>query len=188
MKNNSRKLDSNEIAELLAVLSDRFHNNMQRHADLKWDDVRKRLEAQPDKLVVLAEMERTEGEPDVVDFDAATESYIFYDCSVESPKGRRSLCYDRKALDARKANKPENSALDLAEEIGIRMLTEEEYKRLQQLGQFDLKTSSWVSTPDAIRKLGGAIFCDRRYDQVFTYHNGADSYYSARGFRGAINI
>ncbi|KGE14459.1 DUF4256 domain-containing protein [Sphingobacterium deserti] len=188
MKNTNSKLDPNEVTEFLTVLADRFQNNMQRHADLAWDDVKNRLEAHPDKLIVLLEMERTEGEPDVVGFDAATGSYIFYDCSAESPKGRRSLCYDRKALDARKANKPDNSALDMADEIGVSILTEEEYRYLQQLGNFDLKTSSWVSTPDAIRKLGGAIFCDRRYNQVFTYHNGADSYYSARGFRGAIQI
>ena len=188
MKNSNMQLSAEEITELLTVLADRFHKNMQRHADFKWDKVKSRLETQPDKLVVLAAMERTEGEPDVVGFDVASGAYIFYDCSPESPKGRRSICYDRKALDVRKANKPENCALDMAKEIGIDILTEEQYRSLQQLGNFDLKTSSWVATPTEIRKHGGAIFCDRRYNQVFTYHNGADSYYSARGFRGAVKI
>lgn len=188
MKNSNVELDPKEMAELLTILAERFHKNMSRHPNLQWENVKARLEAHPDKLAVLWEMERTEGEPDVVAFDAVSGAFIFYDCSPESPKGRRSICYDRKALDARKANKPENCALDMAKEMGVDILTEEEYRKLQQLGAFDLKTSSWVATPPEIRKHGGAIFCDRRYDHVFTYHNGADSYYGARGFRGSLHV
>jgi hypothetical protein len=174
--------------ELLSTLQTRFEANMQRHQGIAWSSVRARLEANPDKLWTLGEMESTGGAPDVVGQDQATGTYIFYDCSAESPAGRRSLCYDRAALDARKANKPENSAVDLAAEIGIELLTETQYRALQQLGEFDTKTSSWVATPDKVRKLGGALFCDRRFDTVFVYHNGADSYYAARGFRGSLQV
>ena len=161
---------------------------MNRHKGLEWAGVQSRLEANTEKLWSLNEMEKTGGEPDVVGRDKKTGEYIFYDCSAESPKGRRSLCYDRAALDSRKENKPKNSALDLAAAIGIEILTEEEYRALQKLGSFDLKTSSWVKTPADIRKLGGALFCDRRYDTVFVYHNGAESYYAARGFRGSLKV
>ena len=166
----------------------RFEKNGNRHKGLDWADVQARLEANPEKLWSLYEMERTGGEPDVVGHDKKGGEYLFYDCSAESPKGRRSLCYDREALDERKEFKPENSAIDMANSMGIEILTEEEYRDLQQLGNFDTKTSSWVKTPDNIRKLGGALFCDRRYDQVFLYHNGAQSYYAARGFRAALRI
>jgi len=169
-------------------LKARFEKNGNRHKGLDWADVQARLEANPEKLWSLYEMERTGGEPDVVGHDKKGGEYLFYDCSAESPKGRRSLCYDREALDERKEFKPENSAIDMANSMGIEILTEEEYRDLQQLGNFDTKTSSWVKTPDNIRKLGGALFCDRRYDQVFLYHNGAQSYYAARGFRAALRI
>lgn len=182
------KLSSKEVEELLDVLKSRFEKNMNRHADIKWQDVQARLETNPEKLYTLNEMEKTGGEPDVTNYDKNTDEYIFYDCSAESPKGRRSLCYDREALEARKEYKPENTAIDVAETIGIELLTEEQYRQLQQLGKFDLKTSSWVKTPTDIRKLGGAIFCDRRYDTVFVYHNGAESYYAARGFRGLLRV
>ncbi len=161
---------------------------MGRHNGLEWAKVQARLEANPAKLWSLNEMERTGGEPDVLGYDNQTGEYIFYDCSAESPEGRRSFCYDREALEARKANKPENSALGMAADMGIEILSEEQYRELQKLGNFDLKTSSWVMTPAGIRKLGGALFCDRRYDHVFTYHNGADSYYAARGFRGSLRV
>jgi hypothetical protein len=161
---------------------------MNRHQGLEWAKVRAKLEADAKKLWSLTEMERTGGEPDVVGFDKKTGEFIFYDCSAESPKGRRSLCYDRQALEERKEHKPENSAVDLAGNMGIELLTEEEYRELQKLGEFDTKTSSWVKTPVDIRKLGGAIFCDRRFGRVFVYHNGAESYYSARGFRGSLRI
>jgi hypothetical protein len=161
---------------------------MNRHKDLGWAKVQAKLEESPAKLWSLNEMERTGGEPDVVGHDKKTGEYIFYDCSAESPKGRRSLCYDREALEARKENKPGNNALDMAADIGIELLTEEQYRELQKLGDFDTKTSSWVKTPSKIRKLGGAIFLDRRYDHVFVYHNGADSYYAARGFRGSLRV
>ncbi len=173
---------------LLKALKARFEKNMARHKGLEWAKVQARLESNAGKLSSLSEMERTGGEPDVVAFDKKTGEYIFYDCSAESPAGRRSLCYDREALDARKEAKPKNSALDMAEEIGIKLLTEGQYRELQQMGKFDTKTSSWIETPDAIRKLGGALFCDRRYDTVFVYHNGADSYYAARGFRGSLRV
>lgn len=181
-------MTANYQAELLVALQDRFEENMSRHDGLKWIDVQARLEAQPEKLQSLYEMERTGGEPDVVGHDPQTGEYIFFDCSAESPAGRRSLCYDRQALASRKKNKPKNNAIDLAAAMGIELLTEEQYRELQQLGSFDIKTSSWIKTPAAIRKLGGALFCDRRYDHVFTYHNGAQSYYAARGFRGSLRV
>lgn len=161
---------------------------MNRHKDLKWDNVREKLEAHPEKFWTLNEMEQTDGEPDVVEHDKQTDEYIFYDCSVESPKGRRSLCYDRDALESRKKHKPKNSAMDVAADIGIKLLTEEEYRKLQELGEFDTKTSSWLKTPDEVRELGGAIFGDFRFGRVFIYHNGAESYYGARGFRGSLRV
>ena len=173
---------------LLSTLQTRFEANMHRHQGLAWAAVEARLDANPEKLRSLAEMESTGGAPDVVGQDQATGAVIFYDCSAESPAGRRSLCYDRAALDGRKANKPENSAVDMAAEMGIELLTEAQYRGLQQLGEFDTKTSSWVATPEKVRKLGGALFCDRRFDTVFVYHNGADSYYAARGFRGSLQV
>jgi len=181
-------MNAKQREELLSALKARFEKNMKRHKTLEWAEVQANLEANPEKLSPLGEMERTGGEPDVVGYDKATNEYIFYDCSAESPKGRRSLCYDREALDARKENKPQNNALDLAAAMGIDLLTEEQYRQLQKLGEFDTKTSSWVKTPSEIRKRGGAIFCDRRYDTVFTYHNGAESYYAARGFRGSVRV
>lgn len=184
----TNKLSPDQSKELLNVLKIRFEQNMNRHKGLEWAKVQARLEKSPGKLWSLDEMEITGGEPDVVGYNEKTGEYIFYDCSAESPKNRRSLCYDRAAHEARKEHKPENTAMDMAEEMGIELLTEEEYRQLQQLGKFDLKTSSWVKTPDPIRKLGGAIFCDRRYDTVFTYHNGAESYYAARGFRGVLKV
>jgi len=174
--------------ELLKTLQARFENNMNRHKGLKWAAVQTKLEANAEKLKSLHEMEETGGEPDVIGYDKATNEYVFYDCSAESPKGRRSLCYDRKALESRKENKPENNALDMAAAMGIELLTEEQYRQLQQLGDFDTKTSSWVKTPADIRKLGGAVFCDRRYNTVFVYHNSAESYYAARGFRGSLRV
>lgn len=173
---------------LLATLKARFEKRMPRHKGFVWADVQARLDASPAKLQSLGEMERTGGEPDVVGRDSKTGEYVFQDCSPESPTGRRSACYDREALDARKANKPKDSAMDMAVAMGIEMLTEAQYRALQALGEFDTKTSSWVQTPAAIRARGGAIFCDRRYDQVFTYHNGAESYYAARGFRGSLKV
>jgi hypothetical protein len=174
--------------ELLSTLKARFEKNTNRHEGLEWSKVQDRLETNPEKLWSLHEMEGTGGEPDVVGYDKETGEYIFYDCSAESPKGRRSVCFDRDALDSRKNHKPENSAMDMAAEIGIELLTEEQYRELQKLGKFDLKTSSWVQTPADIRKLGGALFCDRRYETVFVYHNGAESYYAARGFRGSLKV
>ena len=181
-------LSKQQREDLLKTLKARFEHNLIRHKDLQWADLQARLEANPEKLWSLNEMERTGGEPDAVSQDKRTSECIFYDCSAESPKGRRSLCYDRAALDSRKENKPKNNALDMAAAIGIDLLTEDQYRELQRLGNFDTKTSSWVKTPSAIRKLGGALFCDRRYDTVFTYHNGAESYYAARGFRGWLRI
>jgi hypothetical protein len=183
-----KKLSAQQRAELLTVLKARFEKNMNRHKGLEWSKVQAKLESNPEKLWSLNEMERTGGEPDVVGFDKKTGEYVFYDCSAESPKERRSICYDREALDARKENKPKNSAMDMAAAMGVELLTEEQYRELQKLGNFDLKTSSWVETPADIRKLGGALFCDRRYNQVFLYHNGADSYYAARGFRGSLSV
>jgi Protein of unknown function (DUF4256) len=180
-------LSSKQRGELLGTLKARFEKNMKRHEGLEWTKVQAKLEA-TEKLWSLHEMERTGGEPDVVGHDKKTGQYTFYDCSAESPKGRRSVCYDRQALDARKENKPENSAMDMAAAMGIELLTEEQYRELQKLGNFDTKTSSWVKTPADIRKLGGALFCDRRYNTVFVYHNGAESYYAARGFRGSLRV
>jgi hypothetical protein len=174
--------------ELFSALKTRFEKNMNRHKGLDWSKIQAKLETSPEKLWSIDLMEETGGEPDVVGYDKKTDEYIFYDCSPESPKERRSICYDRKALDARKEHKPKNSAMDMASEMGIEILTEEQYRELQQLGNFDLKTSSWIQTPADIRKLGGALFCDRRYDTVFLYHNGADSYYAARGFRGCLRV
>jgi hypothetical protein len=185
---NKKQLTNKEQEELLKILKARFQKNMNRHKDLEWDKVAAKLEGNKEKLWSLQEMENTGGEPDVVGYDKKTGEYIFYDCAAESPKGRRSLCYDREALDARKEAKPGNSAMDVAAAMGIELLTEEEYRELQQQGEFDLKTSSWLKTPDAIRNQGGAIFGDRRYDHVFTYHNGAQSYYAARGFRGSLRV
>ncbi len=183
-----KQLDKTQRAAILETLADRFEKNKDRHKGINWKDVVARLEKQSDKLNTLFLMEETGGEPDVVAIDKKTGEIVFYDCSAESPKERRSLCYDRAALDARKENKPKDSAMDMANALGGEMLTEEEYRYLQTLGKFDLKTSSWVKTPDPIRKLGGAIFCDRRYDTVFMYHNGAESYYAARGFRLSLRV
>ncbi|MBE98511.1 DUF4256 domain-containing protein [Flavobacterium coralii] len=173
---------------LISTLKKRFEGNMNRHNGINWDDVEAKLEANTLKLWSLQQMEETGGEPDVVEFDTASGNYIFFDCSAESPSGRRSYCYDRAALDARKQNKPANNAMEAAAAMGVTLLTEAQYAHLQQLGAFDTKTSSWLLTPDAIRKHGGAIFGDRRYNHVFTYHNGADSYYAARGFRGCLSV
>lgn len=173
---------------LLKTLRTRFEKNMHRHEGLQWAKVQARLEAHPDKLKSLGEMERTGGDPDVVGHDRKTGEFIFYDCSAESPSGRRSVCYDRAGLESRKEARPANTAIDMATSMGIELLTEEQYRELQKLGEFDLKTSSWVQTPRDIRKLGGAVFCDRRYGKVFTYHNGAQSYYAARGFRGSLRM
>ncbi|MDD4645305.1 MAG: DUF4256 domain-containing protein [Bacteroidales bacterium] len=185
---NIRKLSPEQQDELLGALQSRFEKNRNRHAGLEWAKVQARLEAIPDKLWSLNKMERTGGEPDMVGYDHTTGEFIFYDCSAESPKGRRSLCYDREALESRKEYKPENNAMDMAADMGVELLTEEQYRELQKTGNFDLKTSSWVLTPAGIRKHGGALFCDRRYDQVFVYHNGAESYYAVRGFRGSLSV
>ncbi len=187
-KGNHKELSPAQREELLGALKARFENNGNRHPGLEWAKVLTKLEANADKLWSLYEMERTGGEPDVVGQDKKTGEYLFYDCAAESPQGRRSICYDRDALESRKAHKPENSALDMAAAMGIELLTEEQYRTLQQLGNFDTKTSSWVQTPADIRKLGGALFCDRRFGHVFVYHNGADSYYGARGFRGSLRV
>jgi hypothetical protein len=186
--NSSKKLSPEQREELFRTLKARFEKNMNRHKGLEWAKVQAKLEANTKKLWPLSEMERTGGEPDVAGFDKKTGEYIFYDCSAESPKGRRSVCYDREALEKRKEHKPENTAVDMAAAMGIELLTEEQYRELQKLGNFDAKTSSWIVTPSDIRKLGGAIFCDLRYGKVFTYHNGADSYYAARGFRGSLRV
>lgn len=188
IKQNKKKLQAVQIEELLKILKDRFEKNMHRHKGILWSNVETKLKANTEKLLPLNEMEKTGGEPDVVGYDKKSGEYIFYDCSAESPKDRRSFCYDRKALESRKEHKPKNNAVDMAADMGIELLTEEQYRELQKLGEFDTKTSSWVQTPDEIRKLGGAIFCDRRYDHVFTYHNGAESYYAARGFRGSLRV
>src|SRR6266849_2163404 len=188
MKSNKKKMPPEKGEELLRTLKARFEKNMNRHKDLEWANVQARLEANTESLWSLNEMETTGGEPDVVGFDKKTGEYIFYDCSAESPKGRRSACYDGKALESRKEHKPKNNAIDMAAAMGIELLTEEQYRELQELGDFDTKTSSWVQTPTDIRELGGALFCDRRYDHVFVYHNGAESYYAARAFRGSLRV
>jgi hypothetical protein len=185
---NRKELPPAQRDELLSVWKVRFEKNMIRHSGLEWLNVQAKLEAGTGKLWVLNEMERTGGEPDVVNYDRKTTEYIFYDCSVESPKARRSVCYDREALESRKENKPAGNAIDMATAIGIELLTEEQYRELQALGNFDTKTSSWIKTPADIRNLGGALFCDHRYDHVFLYHNGAESYYAARGFRGSLRV
>ena len=185
---NQRSLAPAEAEELFDTLKARFQKNMARHKDLEWSKIQSKLEANKEKLWSLHEMERTGGEPDVIGYDKTKGEYIFADCAAESPKGRRSTCYDREALDARKENKPANSALDMAAQMGIEMMTEEDYRSLQELGNFDTKTSSWIKTPADIRKLGGAVFMDRRYGRVFLYHNGAESYYAARGFRGLLRV
>jgi hypothetical protein len=186
--NTKKELSIEQRHELLSALKARFDKNMNRHAGLVWEKVQAKLEANSEKLWSLNEMERSGGEPDLVGYDKKTGEYIFYDCSAESPKSRRNLCYDRQALDSRKENKPENNALDVAATMGIEILSQEQYRELQKLGNFDMKTSSWVKTPSDIRKLGGALFCDRRYNTVFVYHNGAESYYAARGFRGSLRV
>jgi hypothetical protein len=183
-----KKLSPDQSEDLLLVLQKRFEKNMQRHKGLVWTKIREQLEAKPDKLWSLDEMESTGGEPDVVGYDKKNDEYVFYDCSPESPKGRRSICYDGEARESRKEHKPKNSAVEMAMAMGVELLTEEQYKDLQKLGEFDLKTSNWVQTPAKIRKLGGALFCDRRFDHVFLYHNGAESYYGARGFRGMLKV
>jgi hypothetical protein len=185
---SNKGLSPEQRIELLEELKARFEKNMNRHEGLEWAKVQAKLEANAEKLWSLGEMERTGGEPDVIGFDKSTGEYIFYDCSAESPKGRRSVCYDRAALEARKEHKPSNNALDMATDMGIELLSEEEYRELQKLGSFDTKTSSWVKTPPEIRNLGGALFCDRRYGNVFVYHNGAESYYAARAFRGSLRV
>ncbi|WP_276134520.1 DUF4256 domain-containing protein [Polluticoccus soli] len=185
---SKKKLSSQQGRELLDILKARFEKNMSRHKGIDWSKVEAKLEDKPEKLWSLNEMEMTGGEPDVVGHDKKTGEYTFYDCAAESPKGRRSICYDAEALESRKEHKPADSAVNMAADMGVELLTEEEYRELQQLGKFDLKTSSWVQTPADIRKLGGALFCDRRYNTVFLYHNGAESYYAARGFRGALRV
>jgi hypothetical protein len=188
MSTNKKDLSPKQREELLRALKARFEKNMNCHKGLEWAQVQAKLEANAEKLWSLNEMERTGGEPDVVGHDKKTGEYLFCDCSAESPKGRRSICYDREALESRKEHKPEDNAIDMAAALGIELLTEEQYRELQELGNFDTKTSSWVKTPSGIRKLGGALFCDRRYDTVFVYHNGAESYYAARGFRGSLRV
>lgn len=184
----SKQLSPEQREAFLNTLKERFEKNITRHENFEWAKIQDKLEANEDKLWSLHEMERTGGEPDVVDYDAAADEYIFFDCSAESPSGRRSVCYDLEALESRKKNKPENNAVGMAADMGIELLTEEQYRKLQSLGKFDMKTSSWVQTPAEIRDRGGALFCDFRYGQVFLYHNGADSYYAARGFRGSLNV
>lgn len=185
---NSKELSPEQREELLKTWKARFEKNMDRHQGIEWANVQEKLVANAEKLWSLHQMESTGGEPDVVGHDKETGEYIIYDCSAESPKGRRSVCYDREALESRKEHKPANSAIDMADAMGIELLTKEQYRELQKLGNFDMKTSSWVKTPANIRKLGGALFCDRRYDTVFVYHNGAESYYAARGFRGSLRV
>ncbi|MBG6233850.1 hypothetical protein IWX76_000405 [Pedobacter sp. CAN_A7] len=186
MTHNNTKLSPVQQEELLAILKTRFEKNANRHTIMEWANIRTQLEGKPEKLWSLHEMETSGGEPDVVDYNADTNQYLFFDCSLESPSGRRSVCYDREGLESRKENRPVNSAIDMAKEMGIELLTEEQYRHLQRLGEFDKKTSSWLKTPDPIRKHGGAIFGDFRYQHVFIYHNGAQSYYAARGFRGCL--
>lgn len=188
MNSNKKELSAEQREELIGTLKERFNKNLNRHKGIAWPQVQAKLETHPEKLWSLDDMEATGGEPDVVGYDKNTGEYIFYDCSPESPKGRRSFCYDREALNSRKEHKPENSAIDAATAMGIEILTEEQYRELQQFGKFDTKTSSWVKTPADIRNLGGALFCDFRYGTVFKYHNGAESYYAARGFRGSLRV
>ncbi|WP_316814538.1 DUF4256 domain-containing protein [Pedobacter nyackensis] len=188
MNNNKSELSSVQREELIGVLKARFEKNMNRHKNIEWPKIQAKLEASPEKLWTLDEMEITGGEPDVIGYDEKTGEYIFYDCSAESPRGRRSVCYDHEALEARKEHKPANSAKGMAADMGIELLTEEQYRKLQQFGKFDTKTSSWLETPADIRKLGGAVFGDYRYGTVFLYHNGAESYYAARGFRGSLRV
>jgi len=188
MNSNKKELLPEQREELFRILKARFEKNMNRHKDIEWAKVQAKLEANIEKLWSLNEMERTGGEPDVVGHDTIADKYIFYDCSAESPKGRRSICYDRKGLESRKEHKPENNAIDMAAAMGIEILTEEQYRELQKLGNFDTKTSSWIKTPSEIRKLGGAIFADFRYGNVFVYHNGAESYYGVRAFRGSLRV
>lgn len=183
-----KTLSTEQYKELLTTLKSRFEKNMKRHKSLAWTAIQTKLEVQPEKLWSLYEMEKTGGEPDVIAYDKKKDEYIFFDCSAESPKDRRSICYDGEALAPRKENKPTNSALEMAAAMGIELLTEDQYRELQKLDTFDTKTSSWIKTPDEIRKRGGALFCDRRYDHVFVYHNGAESYYAARGFRGSLSV
>jgi len=185
---SKNQLSLSQQTELLAILKKRFEKYPNRHLGLEWSKIQEKLEANPDKIWSLNEMERTEGEPDVVGYDKETDEYIFYDCATETPKGRRSLCYDKEALEARKEFKPENNVIDMATSMGIELLSETEYRHIQQLGKFDLKTSSWIKTPAEIRKLGGALFADFRYETVFVYHNGAQSYYAVRGFRGSLRV
>lgn len=185
---NSKRLAKHQEEELLKTLKLRFEKNMQRHQGMVWEKIQKKLESSPDKLWSLEEMEITGGEPDVVDYDKANDVYVFIDCSEESPKGRRSVCYDKEAWESRKEHRPENTAVDMAMEMGVELLNEEQYRHLQSLGKFDAKTSSWLKTPEPIRKLGGAIFGDYRYGQVFIYHNGAQSYYGARAFRSILKV
>lgn len=187
-KEKTKRLDAEQAEELLLALMKRFEKNRNRHKNLDWPTVRDRLMARPEKMWSLQKMEETGGEPDVVGFDKKTGEYLFIDCAAESPKGRRSLCFDREAWEARKEHKPESTAMDKASEWGVELLSEEEYRELQTLGEFDSKTSSWIKTPAAIRERGGALFCDRRYDHVFVYHNGADAYFAARGFRAALRV
>jgi hypothetical protein len=188
LKSNKKELSPEQREQLLRALKARFEKNMNRHKGLEWGQVQAKLEANEEKLWSLTEMERTGGEPDVAGYDKKTGEYIFYDCAEESPKGRRSLCYDREALDSRKEHKPKDNAADMAAAIGIELLTEQQYRELQKLGEFDTKTSSWVKTPAEVRKLGGALFCDRRFNTVFVYHNGAESYYAGRAFRGSLRV
>ena len=188
LRRNKKELSPEQREDLLRALKARFEKHMNRHQGLEWAKVLARLDANTEKLYSLSEMEKTGGEPDVVGHDKKTDEYIFYDCSPESPTGRRSLCYDREALESRKENKPKGNAIDMSPAMGVELLTEEQYRELQKLGKFDLKTSSWVKTPSVIRKLGGALFCDRRFNTVFVYHNGAESYYAARAFRGSLRI
>lgn len=188
MVNRNKTLNVKQKEELIEILKNRFVNNMNRHKDMEWDNIKARLDSSVEKLWSLNEMEMTGGEPDIVRVNGNNSEYIFFDCSEQSPKGRRSICYDHQALESRKENRPKNNAVDMATEMGIELLTEEQYRELQNWGSFDTKTSSWIKTPVNIRELGGAVYCDRRYDVVFMYHNGAESYYSSRGFRGLLRI